>query len=282
MKNLKAFVKHYPFSLITTVGFLWLLIEPILGLTGIIFHLTAEQFFIRSAFCALVWNIVDGVFFAGFLRNSIEINSNALDTKIIIKYGNLFKQDGCIAIAVNDFFDSLVDDRHISRNSLHGKLLENFWRDNVADWDMKVNASLMNEPISETVERSNGKRKRYPIGTTAVVRRYEQSSKFLCVALTKTDIETCEVKATAADLLQAIHGLLRKARSVCSAEALNIPLMGAGLSRIGIKNDILVDLILTAIFEETKINKITGEIRIILSKQNIPAFDFLALKKDWS
>ena len=102
------------------------------------------------------------------------------------------------------------------------------------------------------------------------------------MALSFTDVSNLETKATSSDLLKAVSRLLRKARSVCANEPLNIPLMGSGLSRIGIKNNILIHLILTAIFEETKINKVTSEIRIILPKDKASDICLNALKKDWS
>ena len=72
------------------------------------------------------------------------------------------------------------------------------------------------------------------------------------------------------------------ARSVCADEPLNIPLMGSGLSRVGIKGNILIHLILTAIIEETKINKVTSEIRIVLPEDKASEICLNTLQKDWS
>jgi hypothetical protein len=138
----------------------------------------------------------------------------------------------------------------------------------------------MTNVSNETVQRASGKTSRYDIGTTAAVSK--GSDNFLCVVLTKTDTSTLEVKASASDLLKAVHGLLTKARSECSNQPLNIPLIGSGLGRVGIKPNILVDLILVAVFEETKLNKITNEIRIILPIERISDISLDAIKKDWS
>ena len=51
---------------------------------------------------------------------------------------------------------------------------------------------------------------------------------------------------------------------------------------MGIKNNILVDLILAAIFEETKNNKVTSEIRIVLPKEKSSEINLASLQKDWS
>ena len=68
---------------------------------------------------------------------------------------------------------------------------------------------------------------------------------------------------------------------MCAGAALNIPLLGSGLSRTGIKLNILVDLIMMVIFEESKKAKVTEEIRIILPKNKTKEIDLNTLQKDW-
>jgi len=101
------------------------------------------------------------------------------------------------------------------------------------------------------------------------------------VALTQTDTKTLQASASLDDLHKALRGLLQKARTTCSGETLSIPLLGSGLARIGIKPNIIVDLILLAIFEESKNEKIMNEIRIVLPKQLRSQIDLTTLQKDW-
>lgn len=276
--SFKTAAWYYPRSVLATLGLFWLIIEPIIGLTGKSIALTYWQLLVLSALSGIIWLIVDGSYFSGFLKQSIEIKSNGFDTRIVIKFGDIFQEDGWRSVAVNDFFDSIVDDRFVSSKSLHGILLQRYWAGNTDDWDLQVDEQLTGlECSSET--RNGGKQNRYEIGTTAAVRK--DGNRFLCVALSCTDISSQETKASSSDLHQAVRGLLEKARSVCANEPLSIPLMGSGLSRVGIKNNILVDLILTAIFEETKINKVTSEIRIVLPKEKASEINLASLQKDW-
>ena len=276
---LKRAAWSYPRSVFATLGIFWLIIEPIIGLTGESIDLTYWELFCGSAVFGLAWLSVDGLWLSGFLRHSIEIKSSGFDTKIITEFGDIFQQDGWKAIAVNDFFDSMVDNRHVSSGTLHGIHLQKYWAGNIDDWDKQIDDHLSGEAYSK-VTRNSGKQKRYEIGTTAEVKK--NSEKFLCVALSFTDVSNLETKATSSDLLKAVRGLLCKARSVCAGEPLNIPLMGSGLSRVGIKSNILIHLILTAIIEETKINKVTSEIRIILPKDKASEICLSTLKKDWN
>lgn len=276
---LKKIAWYYPKSVFAALGLFWLIIEPIIGLTGNTINLTYWQLFGLSASIGVVWFIVDGLWFAGYLKNRIEIKSNGFDTRIIIKYGDLFNEAGWRAIPVNDFFDSIVDDRHISSKSLHGILIKRYWGGNTTDWDQQV-AEQLSEVTVTNEKRSTGKTNRYKIGTAAVLRK--DGDKFICVASTHTNISNLETKADTVDLHHAICGVLKTSRSCCSNETLSIPLFGSGLSRIGLKNNILVDHILTAIFEESKKNKVTDIIQIILPKTKKDDISLISIKRDWS
>ena len=277
--TLKAAVLYYPRSAFAALGLMWLVIEPAIGLTGNALDLTYWQVLGWSAALGVVWLMIDGLRFAGFLKQKIDINSNAFDTRIVIKFGDIFREQGWRAIAVNDFFDAIVDDHLVSSKSLHGVLLQEYWAGNTDDWNRQVEEQLSGTTCSSET-RNVGKQDRYAIGTTAAVKT--EGDRYLCVALSHTDISNQETRASATDLHQAVRGLLRKARSVCANERLSIPLMGSGLSRVGIKNNVLLHLILVGIFEETKINKITSEICIVLPREKVSELNLASVKKDWS
>lgn len=283
MEALKYYTKiifiNYVYAFFASLGLVWMLFEAYMSFTGKTSIVTYLQYISISLVLGLLWVFIDGCFKAGYLRQTITIQSNGFDTNFVVKFGDLFKQEGWKAIAVNDFFDSKVDEKHIASKTLHGYTLNNYWGANIHDWDDQITSEL-SSTNSKTVQRTSGKLKLYPIGSTASISK--DGTKMLFVALTHTDINNLQTKAETVDLNIAIRGLLRKARNVCANEPLNIPLMGSGLSRIGIKNNILVDLILTAIFEETKQNKITNEIRIILPPEKINEINLHHIQKDWS
>ncbi len=59
-------------------------------------------------------------------RNKIELsltdntdNTDNTDTKI--EFGDIFKESGLIVIPVNEYFDTIIDDRIIAKNTLHGQ-----------------------------------------------------------------------------------------------------------------------------------------------------------------
>jgi len=282
LSYLKRTWLHLVQSLLGGIGLVWLFFEAYYGLgppdtTRIGFLL----FLLLGALVGGLWFIIDGLGVTGFLRQSVTIRSNAIDAKITVLIGDLFAQDGCKAISVNDFFDSTVDDKHVAMNTLHGIMLTQCWAGNVADWDAQVARDLAATEPEETVSTrpTPGKHKRYSVGTTAAVST--QGHDFLCVALTKTDVKTLEASATSDDLQRAVRGLLSRARTVCAGRPVNIPLLGSGLGRTSVKPNIIVDLILLAIFEESRKRKITNDIRIVLPKSKRDSIDLTTIQRDW-
>lgn len=269
-------------SILSGISVFWMFIEAHNALDQTyVWNINFYVLLLVGVCIGTIWFVINGFFLQGFLKSSIEIRSNALQTNLNVKFGDIFSQKGFIAISVNDFFDSLVDDRHISSNSLHGKMLKNYWAANTSDWDFQVDNQLKGVLEIEKIKRKeNAKSKRYEIGTTVITST--GFNKFLCTVLTKTNIDNLECNASLDDFLIAIKSMLIKARSVCSGEPLNIPLLGSGLSRTGIKENIIIDLILLVIFSETRKAKITENINIILPKAKRKDINLLNILEDWS
>lgn len=264
-------------ALFIAMGALWLPIEAYEGLEAEA-PISIWWFVCGSVLLGCSTFAIDGYYISGFLRNEISIPSNGFDTNISIRFGDIFDQDGWKAIAVNDFFDSQVDDVVIAKNSLHGYVIRKYWSDKNEEWQTSVNASLKGLPFKRS-NRNTGNKKRYPIGSTAQASVHNQ--KFLFTALGYTDEISLETSADAEALINCVRGMLKKARTVCSNQPLNIPLMGTGLGRVGSKVAIVIDLILVAIFEETKQSKVTDNIVIVISKDKSAQVNLASIAEDW-
>lgn len=248
-------------SLLGSFGAIFLLLEAFEVLTDGNIMMPFAWFIVIGVLPGVSFFLLDGYRLSGFLRREVEIPNPDVDTKIVLKFGDIFAQDGWKAVGVNDFFDSIVDEDLVSSRSLHGHVLSTYWRENRNDWEKQVAASLRNQS-GQRVSRSKGNRLRYPIGTTA--RACTEEQKFLFVALGETNPSNNVTTANAETLIKAVRGMVAEARAACSMEPLAIPLMGSGLARVGIKNSVLVDLIITAVLEESRHGRVTGEINIIL------------------
>ena len=145
--------------------------------------------------------------------------------EVNIKRGDLFKEIGVIVIGVNDFFDTIVDDTHISSRSLHGMMILKHWGGNVGDLDSQIQNGLASN-VFEYVKRDGiAKEKRYPLGTSVLVKD-SHGKRFLLVALTRTNAVTHRTHAELRDLYDAVKGSLTVARETANGDPVSLPLMG--------------------------------------------------------
>lgn len=274
-------IKYLIQSILTGIGSVWMLVEIYKNsqIEGV--AITFWSVMVTGGLAGVIWFLIDGYFIEGFLKRKIRINSNAIDVQIDILFADIFRQKGWQVIAVNEFFDSAVDDAHVSIRSLHGMMLNKYWSSNTQDWDRQIAAGLASiEPVEKVLSRLNpGKSNKYQIGTT--IATVVDDHKFLCVVLANTNIQTLQASACSEKLQKALRCMLTKARQVCSGDDLNIPLIGSGLSKTGIKQNIIIDLILLAIFEESRKEKISGTIRIVLPKNLRNKINLITIEKDW-
>ena len=97
----------------------------------------------------------------------VEICIANCNTTIEIVFGDLFKQDGIRVIAVSEFFDSKLG-KPVSDKSVHGLFLQKYFGGYPEPFDKQVDEQLKDIECTE-VEKAEGKSKRYPIGSTALI-----------------------------------------------------------------------------------------------------------------
>jgi len=131
----------------------------------------------------------------------------------------------------------------------------------------------------QSVQRDGGKQQRYEIGTTAKV--VTNSHRFLLFALSTTELATFKASAGLPQLFKALDGLCTKARSVLGGEKLAIPLVGSGLSGIGLSSQHLLQLIILLLVSETKKSQFALEIDIVLHPSRFDAIDLRLVEQLW-
>jgi hypothetical protein len=212
-----------------------------------------------------------------FPKKSISIELKNTNTVIHIKFGNLFEQEGVIAIAVNDYFDSEIG-KPVSEKSIHGFFIMNILGGKYEIFDEGVDKSLSNVAFIEQ-SRDLGKTKKYPIGSTACIEF--GGKKYLMFAMSKTN-NLYEAHTNPSLLFEALEGLLAKARSECNGHDFNLPLIGTGMSRSGIPTKYIIELLLISILTITKQSEITKHINIIIEASKFEQIDLNEIKRKWS
>lgn len=209
--------------------------------------------------------------------SKIEIKVSNSNTTIEVVFGDLFQQDGIRAIAVNEFFDSKLG-RPVSDKSLHGIFLKKCFGGHPEPFDKQVNAQLKGIESNE-VEKVEGKTRSYPIGSSVLIT--VDQDRYLAFAFAKTDPETCKAYSDVTMMWVALHQLWQRGRIESSGSALNLPLVGSGLSGLGLPTRDLLNLIILSAITETKAKQVTHKIRIVLHRDRFEELDLRDVKQHW-
>lgn len=207
----------------------------------------------------------------------IEIRMAHANTIFEVLFGDLFEQSGIRAIAVNEFFDSKIG-KPVSDKSLHGIFLQKCFGGHPESFDKQLDEELKNVEHSEVV-KTDGKTKRFPVGSTALIA--VNQDRYLVFAFAKTNPETCKAYSDVTIMWMALHSLWQRARIESGGHELNLPLVGSGLSGLGLPTRDLLNLIILSAITETKAKEITQKIRIILHRDQFDDLDLRDVKKHW-
>lgn len=238
------------------------------------------------AFCVILgaltvaWFVIDGLCVSGFLISRVTIKMPHIRTNINILAGDLLSQEGCAIVPANDFFDNVVNESIVAAKSVDGQMIKRFWTGNLSEMDKVTNEQLKNSPFTEVDRELPAKTRRYAVGTSVILKARDDL-RVIWVALTTTDIETNKTHAGIEDLQLAIRAALVSARNNGNGDVLNVPLMGGGLSRIGMSSSFLLNLLIGIIVDESKKENITEKINIVLTRKVISELNLLEIKKCW-
>jgi hypothetical protein len=208
----------------------------------------------------------------------VEIKIANSNTVIEVIFGDLFEQNGIRAIAVNEFFDSKIG-KPVSDKSLHGMFLQKCFGGHPEAFDKQINEELKKIQGEEEFKKIDGKTKRFPIGTTAIIN--VNQDRYLVFALSKTNPDTCKAESNVSMMWDALHELWLRTRIESGGHDLNLPLIGSGLSGLGLPTRDLLNLIILSAITETKFKEITQKIRVVLYPDRFDDLDLRDLKKHW-
>lgn len=209
--------------------------------------------------------IISG-FYVLSVNNVRAITSNS-GHHVYVKYGDIFSPKiikkgnyDCrnIVIPVNRCFDTIVDKHLVSRNTLHGKLLQSLYCDNKYTSDSlndKIQQSLVNSPFHmlPTSDKSSGNLKRYDVGTIAELELDSQMSYYL-LGLSTFD-KKLNAHTSKKDFVLSVQKLIDFCDQRAQGNPVILPLLGSGMSRTNIElKDSLNYLIKALAINKDKIN----------------------------
>lgn len=199
-------------------------------------------------------------------------------TYLEIIFGDIFEQEGIRAIGVSEFFETELG-QPVSDKSLHGIFLKRHFSGYQESLDKQIEAQLINEEWMTVMQKLEGKSRCFPIGTTALIKANDD--RYILFALSKTDHKSCKVYSNIELVWRALHRLWERARIECNGNALNLPLVGSGLSGLNLPTRDLLNLIILSAITESKARQITHKVRIVLHRQRFEEIDLREVKQYW-
>lgn len=210
-------------------------------------------------------------------NNLNKIDINVEGSEVTIKVGEIFSEPGLKAIAFNEYFDTVVDNKIISENSLNGTFIQKHLDEPISELDRHIeNYSFeKDEKLDSNLERKLGKKLRYQIGTICVYK------DFLLAAFAKFDDDNKAV-LTMPEYLEFLINFWDKVNKVYAQQSVSTPVFGSGITRIkGHKTisdeDLLKIMLWTFRISEMRF-KYPAKLTIVIHKDKIDKINLLDIK----
>lgn len=218
-----------------------------------------------------------------FVRHIYEVRAVSFrlpttDTKIEIRYGDLFAQSTDWLIGVGEFFDSQVGDV-VSQHSLHGKVIINTFNGDSARFRTAVDAALAEAEGTRVQQRTISPKTKYEIGTTAVLDRGQH--KVFLVAMARVDLATFKASSDVPTLWWALTGALAAIRNHGNGAPISLPLIGNGRSSVNIEPQHLLRLIVLALVDYGRKFDLPKQVAIVVPEDCFEALDIREIRRDW-
>lgn len=157
-------VKFYDKNLLIKLGSFVMLLGSILSIVALFNAnlITNNRKFI-IIFCLII--IVIYYIYKLILMNILkEISLDIYGSTFEIREGNIFEIDSLKVISFNEYFDTLVDDKVIAKNSLNGKYILEKLNNQTDELDKEIDEQLFDKSIEDNSNRKLGKKKKYNLG----------------------------------------------------------------------------------------------------------------------
>lgn len=217
-----------------------------------------------------------GIWIHSNVRQSIRLKINT--SEVEVKFGDIFSEQADLkAIAFNEYFDTLVDDKVIAKSTLNGIFINKFFKDKVEELDGIISADthLRKVIVAENVARSVGKKTKYKLGTICVVNDY------LLTALTHFDTDNrafLEIN----DYINCLLNFWNEVDRVYAGKTIALPVLGSGITRFKGYDNISDQELLELIIWTFKVSRIKftypSKVKIVVYKSKSDKTNLVKLK----
>lgn len=156
-----------------------------------------------------------------------NIDLNIEGSTVTIKTGDIFLESGFKTIAFNEYFDTQVDNKIISDESLNGIFIKKIFPNSTQELDDHISAYHFDEQdvVCDNNYRKFGKKRKYSIGAICVYDEY------ILAAFSKFD-DSNRAQLTMPEYLEFLIKFWDKVNKVYAQKSVSVPIFGSGITRI--------------------------------------------------
>lgn len=205
------------------------------------------------------------------------VNLDIEGSYVTVKSGDIFEQNGFKAIAFNEYFDTQVDDRIISSQSLNGIFIDNFFSESTEILDKYIEEYQFDDDviIEQNPNRRFGKKVKYSIGTICLYDDY------ILAAFSKFD-ENNRALLTMPEYLEFLIRFWDNVNRVYTQKNVSVPIFGSGITRIkehkNISDEDLLKIMLWTFRISEMRFKYPAKLTIVIHKDKIEKINLLDIK----
>jgi len=158
-------------------------------------------------------------------HRSIRLKINSSEVEVY--FGDIFEDAAELkAISFNEYFDTQVDNKIISKQSLHGQFIEKYYAGQVDVLDDIIAADehLKEMIAGENTTRPAGKKTKYKLGTVCMAKEY------LLIALSRFDANN-KAFLEISDYVSCLLTFWNEVDRVYAGRTLSLPVLGSGITR---------------------------------------------------
>lgn len=203
----------------------------------------------------------------------IKINNST----VVVKIGDIFKEDDFKVIAFNEYFDTQVDNKIIAEKTLNGIYLKELVENAVELDNLISNDAHLKDRILEHNElRACGKKIKYKLGTIF------QHNDYLLTAFTKFDNDN-RAYLNMNDYINFLLNFWNEIDIIYAGRSVSIPLLGSGITRFKEYNEIAEQELLELLIWSFKISRIKftypSKVSVIIHESKKDKINFYKLKE---
>ena len=196
--------------------------------------------------------------------------SRISDTDIVVelRVGDMFKRKGAFIIGSNTTFDTSIEDRTISEDSIQGQFTRRFARD-ARELDTQLNESLADKTVKSKLaatDKKFGKRDHYQRGTVCPVTLKNRKAYFVAIASLNNNRVA---QSTLDELLASLPIMWSELRESGGMEDLVCPILGSGYSRISTPKEKLVQHLIRSFVASSHEGKLTEKLSIMIPRSDV-------------